>query len=288
MSLPRPNGPLPAALVASCRRARRGPTGRALSGLGAALAIAAAMGLAGCAAPPPQDIRTASDMTDADRIARLRLELASGYFSRGQLETALDEVKRALAARPDLAAGYNLRALIYASLGEHALADESFRRALQLDPRDADTLHNHGWYLCQRQRYDEAEPRFDAALALPQYRQGPRTLLAKGLCQARAGRLDEAEATMTRAYELDPGSPAAAFALGELLFRRGEYERARFYLRRVNSQPATSNAQSLWLAARIENRLGNEAGVRALGDELRERFPRSPEALRMDKRAFDD
>jgi type IV pilus assembly protein PilF len=288
MSLPRPDGPLAAAFVAPRRRARCGRTGGALAGLGAALAIAAAAGLAGCAAPPPQDIRTASDMTDADRVARLRLELASGYFSRGQLETALDEVKRALAARPDLAAGYNLRALIYASLGEHALAEESFRRALQLAPGDADTLHNHGWYLCQRQRFDEAEQRFDAALAQPQYRQAARTLLAKGLCQARAGRSDEAEATMTRAYELDPASPAAAFALGELLFRRGDLERARFYLRRVNSQPATRNAQSLWLAARIEHRLGNEAGVRALGDELRERYPRSPETLQMDKRAFDD
>ena len=264
-------------------RTRRGVTHRL-----AAVLAAAALGLAGCATEPPQDLRTASDMTDADRVARLRLELASGYFSRGQLETALDEVKQALAARPDLAAGYNLRGLIYASLGEHALADESFRRALQIDPRDADTLHNHGWVLCQRQRYDEAEARFDAALAQPQYRQGPRTLLAKGLCQARAGRLDEAEATMTRAYELDPASPAAAFALGELLYRRGQYERARFYLRRVNSQPATSNAQSLWLAARIEHRLGNEAGVRSFGDELRERFPRSPEALRLDRRAFDD
>jgi type IV pilus assembly protein PilF len=44
----------------------------------------------------------------------------------------------------------------------------------------------------------------------------------------------------------------------------------------------------LWLAARIEHRLGNDAGVRALGDELRERFPRSPEALRLEKRVFDD
>lgn len=271
------------------RRARAGGLDRVVPGL-AALVLAATLapGLTGCATPPPQDIRTASDMTDADRIARLRLELASGYFSRGQLETALDEVKQALAARPDLAAGHNLRGLIYASLGEHALADESFRRALQLAPRDGDTLHNHGWVLCQRQRYDEADARFDAALALPQYRQVPRTLLAKGLCQARAGRPVEAEATMMRAYELDPTNPATAFALGDLLFGRGEYERARFFLRRVNSQPATSNAQSLWLAARIEHRLGNEAGVRALGDELHERFPRSPEALRLDKRAFDD
>ncbi len=259
----------------------------------AALALAAAgtlaLGLPGCATAPAQpEIRTASDMTDADRRARLRLELAAGYFGRGQLETALDEIKLALAARPDMPEALNLRGLIYASMGELDLADQSFRRALQINPRDADTLHNHGWFLCQQRRYAEAEARFDAAIALPQYRQVPRTLLAKGLCQARDGRLRDAEATLTRSYEADPGNPAAAFNLGEVLYKLQEYERARFYLRRVNAQESTSNAQTLWLAARIEHRLGNAAGVADLGARLRERFPQSPEALRYDRRAFDD
>ena len=47
--------------------------------------------------------------------------------------------------------------------------------------------------------------------------------------------------------------------LSEVLYRRGDYERARFYIRRVNAIPSVSNAQTLWLAARIENKLGNRA-----------------------------
>ena len=46
-----------------------------------------------------------------------RLELAALYFARGQYETALDEIKLALVARPDLAAAFNLRGLIYAAQG---------------------------------------------------------------------------------------------------------------------------------------------------------------------------
>lgn len=260
-------------------------TGRGL----AALAIGVAM-VAGCAVPPPagQDLRTASDMTDADRRAKLRMELASGYFARGQATTALDEVKQALVARPDLPEAYNLRGLIYASLGEPKLAEESFQRALQLNPNEADSMHNYGWFLCEQRRYEAAIAQFDAAVAQPRYRDVPRSLLAKGLCQARAGDLPGAERTLSRSYEMDPTNPATAFNLGEVLFRLSEYERARFYLRRVNSQPATANAQSLWLAARVERRLGNDVGMRGLGEQLRMRFPQSPEALRFERGQFDE
>ncbi|MCB1998189.1 MAG: type IV pilus biogenesis/stability protein PilW [Burkholderiaceae bacterium] len=244
--------------------------------------------LSACTTPTAgTDLRTASDMTEADRRARLRLELASGYFSRGQPETALDEVKQAIAARPDIAEAYALRGLIYASLNKPALADESFQRALQLEPANADTLHNYGWYLCQLQRWDEAFARFDAAIAQPQYRDAARSLLAKGLCEARAGRVAAAERTLTRSYEMDPTNPGTAFNLAEVLFGLGELERARFYLRRLNEQPATSNAQTLWLAARVEHRLGNIVGARTLGDELRRRFPQSAEALRFEQGRFD-
>lgn len=267
------------------------------AGLTACLVVLSGMALAllasGCAVPqaaPAEsaDIRTASDQTDADRRASTRLELASAYFARGQVTTALDEVKLALVARPDLPEALNLRGLIYGAMGETTLADESFRRALAVAPRNADTMHNYGWFLCQQGRFDPADAQFAQALAQPQYRTSSRTLLARGVCQARAGRWVEAEATLSRSYELDPASPAVAYNLSDVLYRRGELERARFYIRRVNARRDAATAQSLWLAARIEHRLGNEFGARDLGRQLRDRFPQAPEALQFDRGRFDD
>lgn len=264
----------------------RGATARG----GAVLALAIA--LAGCSNLPDRapvtDIKTASDQTNADRAAQARLELAAGYFANGQLSTALDEVKRVLEFRPDLPEALNLRGLIYASMGQPALAEASFRRALAFAPRDGDVMHNFGWFLCQQQRYGEADVQFSAALALPQYRSFSRTLLAQGACQARAGQLHRADGTLSRAFELDPSSVVVAYNLSEVLYRLGEYERARFYIRRVNARRETANAQSLWLAMRVENRLGNVAQVRQLGDELGQRFPQSPQALLYEKRRFDE
>ena len=80
-----------------------------------------------------RDIVTASDETEVRRRARLRLELAGAYFSRGQLTTALDEVKQAIALDGNMSAAYELRGLIYSGMNEPGLAEESYKRAIQLD-----------------------------------------------------------------------------------------------------------------------------------------------------------
>jgi len=242
-------------------------------------------------APPPGETRdrvTASDQTEASRRANVRLQLASAYFADGQLTTALDEVKQALVADPKMAEAFNMRGLIYAGLGDNVLAEESFQRALQLSPRDADVMQNYGWYLCMQKRYVEAEAQFEQALAQPQNRDATRTLLAQGVCEARAGQLAQAERTLMRAYALDTSNPAIALNLSEVLFQRGEYERARFYIRRVNAQPQQSTAQTLWLAARIEYRSGNVQVAKEIGQQLVGRYPKSPEASAFQQGKFDD
>src|SRR6185295_14991144 len=224
----------------------------------------------------PDRIST-TDEGDAKKRSRARLELASAYFSRGETKTALDQVKVSLAADPNYGDAYNLQGLIYAAIGDQVQAESSFRQALQINARDADAMHNYGWYLCQLKRYPESNAMFAQALAVPQYRGATRTLLAQGVCQAYAGQLADSEATLLRAYQIDSANPFTATNLSEVLYRRGEYERARFYIRRVNSQPDVANAQTLWLAARIENKLGNAQGVSEFGAQLRNRFPDSRE-----------
>ncbi len=235
-----------------------------------------------------KDRITASDEPDAQKRARARMELASAYFGQGQMSTALDQVKLAIIADPLYGEAFNLRGLIYANLGDTVLAEESFRRALQINARDADAMHNYGYYLCRQKRYAESNALFQQALAVPQYTGVARTMLTQGVCLAYAGQLAESEAALSRAYELDPSSPFTATNLAEVLYRRGDFERARFYIRRVNALPEVSNAQTLWLAARIEHRLGNWQGTTEFGRQLTNRFPQSREASAFSRGAFDE
>lgn len=252
-----------------------------------ACVLLAACASTGNAPSADREIKTDSDQTDADRRAAIRLELAQGYFSRGQFPTALDELKLALQVKPDMREAVNLRGLIYAAMGEQALAEETFRRALAIYPNDADILHNYGWFACQQQRWQTADSLFDQALAQPTYRAPARTLLAKGVCEARQGRLLVAEKTLSRAFELDPASPAVAVNLSEVLFRNNELQRARFYVKRVNDQPEQANAQSMWLLLRIERKLGNTAAVDDLALQLRRKYPQAPETQALDAGRYD-
>jgi type IV pilus assembly protein PilF len=258
-----------------------------------------ALALLGCASGPsgntpaanePREVKTSNVVNEGDpaRRAQVRLELAGLYFGRGQLDTALNEVRLALAARPDMAEAYGLRGLILASMGETKQAEDNLQRAVQLAPTDGGALHNYGWFLCQQKRFDEANVQYAAAVALPQYRDPMRTLLAQGVCQTRAGQWADAERSLLRSYELDPGNPVTAFNLSEVLLRRGEFERARFYVRRINNVPDLVSAQSLWLAARVEHRMGNPQAVRDLGQQLRERYAQAPETLLFERGKFDD
>lgn len=252
------------------------------------VAIVLVASLAACTTQYVGDSRPPPEPADPARRAQARIELASSYFERGQNEVALEEVKLALAVSPSFAPAWSLRALIHAAVGELPQAEEAFQRAIQLDARDGTTLQNYGWYLCQQGRYPQAHAQFDAALRLPTYREPLRTLLAQGVCYAREQRFDQAEQSLTRAYEMDAGNPVVGYNLADVLYRRGEYDRARFFVRRINQNETFSNAQTLWLAARIEQRLGNRTGVAMLGNQLRTRFPQAPETLSYERGRFDD
>src|SRR5690606_33045589 len=108
-------------------------------------------------------------------------------FEAGQTTVALDELKLVLAADPSYGEAYNLRGLVYMRLDDAALAEDSFRRALALNPRDANTLHNYGWLLCQQKRYGDAAAQFALALAVPSYTETAKTLMTQGACEMRAG-----------------------------------------------------------------------------------------------------
>ncbi len=233
------------------------------------------------------DIVTESDEPDNRRRARLRLELASGYFEQGQTNVALDELKQALIADPTFVDAYNLRGLVYMRLNDLPLAEDSFKRAAALNPRDAGVAHNYGWFLCQQGRYPESMQWFGRAIANPTYVGQSKSLMTQGICQARAGQRPEAEQSLTRSYELDPGNPLTGYNLARLLYERGELVRSQFYIRRLNNSEL-ANAETLWLGVKIEQRLNNTEAVQQLAGQLKRRFGQSKEAAAFDRGAFNE
>ncbi len=246
-------------------------------------------GCAGGASPQTSsnDLVTDSDESPARKRAKIRLELAAGYYNNGQTTVALDELKQSISADPGLFEAHNLRGLIYMRLNDFPLAEESFRRALQLSPQAASVQHNYGWLLCQQGRMQDSYVQFQAAIANPNYSERSKSWMAMGVCQVKAGSRNDAIASLTRANELDPSNPVAGYNLALLLMQRGELTKAQFQVRRINNSEY-ANAETLWLGIKIEQMLGNKDAMTQLGAQLRKRFAQSKEAGSFERGAFDE
>ena len=235
----------------------------------------------------PTELLTAQDDRPERKRARVRLQLAASYFQAGKNTVALDEVKQVMQTDPSFSDAYNLAGLIYQALEQPDLAEQHFRRAIALNPRDGSPLHNLGWLQCQQRHYPQADQSFTRALAVPGYTDRAKTLMTQGICQARAGNTALAVDTLKRSYGLDRSNPVTAYNLALLLFNSSHYDDARLYIRYLNNGDL-ANAESLWLGVKIERALDNRAAMQQLGGQLRQRFGDSHEALLYQKGAFNE
>ncbi|MEO8719213.1 MAG: type IV pilus biogenesis/stability protein PilW [Burkholderiales bacterium] len=235
---------------------------------------------AGCATPvegPVGNTGTIVGEPTAPRNrARIHTELGTAYYARGNMSVALEELRTAVAADPSYATAYGVLGLVYMELRENVLAEQNFERALSYAPGDPDINHNYGWFLCQIGREDEARPYFRRALENPLYATPARTYAAAGSCALRTGDLATADENLQRALRIDPNLAVAQLQFAQLRYRQGRFDEARRILAQ-HAALAQPSAESLWLALRVEQRLGARAAEQSYAIQLRRRFPGSPE-----------
>lgn len=241
--------------------------------------VLAALVLAGCAGKPMTgagDGKSEADVESRQRASAFT-DLAAAYFSRGQYKVALDELRKAITADSRFGPAYNIYGLVYMELAEDALAEENFRRAIDLDRNDSEARNNYGWFLCMRGRYDEGLEQFSAALRNPLYPRPEVAIANAGQCAEKKGDLALAEANLQKALKLQPDNPGAMLKLAGLYFRQGRLNEAQRLLAR-HAELAPPTAESLWLGVRLERKFGDRAQEAAYGLQLRKRFPDSNEA----------
>ena len=251
-----------------------------------ALAIVLAL-LHGCAAPggttpaaPPRQPEPppikAQEVSPKDRAA-LHAELGAGYYERGRMDVAIEELTEAQNLDPNNPKIYNYFALVYTMLGENAKAEQNFQRALQLSPNDPEVRHNWGWYLCSNDRPKESIPEFEAALRDPFYKTPEIALTNAGRCSAAFGDVANADAYYRRALARSPTNAPALYGLALLAYRAGRYDEARSYTRRLAQLPQPA-PEALFLGMCVERKAGDRGAETVYAAQLRNRYPDSAEA----------
>jgi type IV pilus assembly protein PilF len=250
------------------------------------------LGLAACAGGPPPaapKIDTGaivSEVGEPRNRARTHTDLAGAYYQRGNMGVALEELRIATAADSTYAPAYSLYGLVYMELREEKLAEQSFERALNLAPNDADINHNYGVFLCQTRREPDSIKYFNTAIRNPLYATPWRSYSAAGMCTLRSGNSKEAEQYFERALRLQPDDADSLLNLGQIRYKQGKIDEARRLVSRYNKL-AEPSAESLWLALRIERKSGERVAEQSYANQLRRRFPGSAEYQSLQRGKFD-
>ena len=218
--------------------------------------------------------------------ARIHTELAGSYYQRGNLGVALAEARIAVAADSGYAPAYSLLGLVYSDLKESTQAEEAFQRSLRINPNDPDANHNYAWFLCENKREEESIRYFLMAVRYPLYATPQKSYAMAATCALRKGNDKDAYEYFERALKLDPNYYPALIGLAHLKYRRGELADARNLVGRYNKL-AEPTSESLWLAVRIERKLGDSSASSSYANQLRRRFPGSKEYQDLQKGRFD-
>ncbi|HEX5865664.1 MAG TPA: type IV pilus biogenesis/stability protein PilW [Casimicrobiaceae bacterium] len=219
--------------------------------------------------PPPQ-------LASPQVRAQLHSDLGAGYYERGQMGVALEELNMAVKIDPSHAPAYNVLGLVYATLGDDRKAEQNFAQALQLAPTDSDIHHSWGWYLCTHKRERESLTEFEIAVRNPLYRTPEVALVNAGRCSQALGDIRASENYFRRALGAQPGNPLASLGLAQIAYNERRYDQARAWMKGVM---LTTNPppEGLRLGMCVERKLGDHQAELSYVSQLRNRYPDAPE-----------
>jgi len=203
---------------------------------------------------------------------RMNLGLSQGYLEAGDVAKARQRAEMAERTDSGSAEVRAMLAMIHASAGETEKAQREFDRALKIAPNDGVILNAHASWSCEHGQAELADREFVKALADPRYRTPVQALSNAGKCALSVNRLPQAEDYLRRALVFSPEDRNLLYLLADTEFRQGKFFEAQAFIQRRDALGADAN--TLDLAARIEESAGNAMGAARYRERLRQEFPK--------------
>ncbi len=239
----------------------------------AALAVFAAS-LAGCGTTQAGAQLAGDKQTGAEKAGEANKQLGTEYLRKGNLELAKEKLERAERYNPRDPEVHSVLAVLYERLNIPKVADDHYRTAIRLAPKDPDIANNYAVYLCRNGRTDEGVKRFMESAQNPLYRTPEIAYTNAGVCLRRAMRYDDAAASFTRALQIRANNAEAVFQAADLEMERGNLVKSRDlvdkYLGTFDATP-----DLLVTAVRVTRAQGDQVGEAKYMRRLRVEFPNS-------------
>ncbi|WP_299074908.1 type IV pilus biogenesis/stability protein PilW [uncultured Paraglaciecola sp.] len=228
--------------------------------------------LSGCVSQ--NNIKTAENF-DQLEASKNRVSLGLTYLKNGSYSQAKFNLDKALEFAPRSADANFAMAYYYQSVGELEKAEKTYQFAMDLAPNNANIANSYGAFLCQNGNYEKAKKYFLKAVNTNSYISSAETYENLALCSQSQGKPEEAIQYLRSAVNHQPGRTNSLFLLTSSLVEAEYWQEAKDVLRRYE-KTSRVNPQSLLMAMKIEQGLGNSAGAKGYRDMLLRIFPSHP------------
>lgn len=219
----------------------------------------------------PQQQRT-------EDLAAIKIQLAIEYMNSGAYREAVNAIEEATRLQNNNENAWLVRAEIYQYLKVNDKAQESFERALTINPNSPEINNNYGWFLCNGgNRINESFAYFDRALADPTYPSPHVAYTNKGICSARLGQYNLGVSYIQRALATAPQFATAHKELARIALQEGKNSEADRFFRQFQSQVERLGADDLLLGWKIARANGKTQAAYEYEAQLRAAHPYSPE-----------
>ncbi|MCH8537906.1 MAG: type IV pilus biogenesis/stability protein PilW [Alkalimonas sp.] len=251
--------------------------------LSVSIVVMSAFVIAGCVSESTyvgSDRPVQQRQVDNTEAARTRMSLGLNYLQRGENAQAIFNLERARVMAPQLPEVYNALAYYYQSVGEHQQAEDAYKQALARDADNADTYNNYGAFLCQIDKYEEAERLLLTAIRRPGYMRVSESYENLAMCMLQQNNFSRAHRYLESAVIHSSNRISSLLNLSALEYAMGNHQAARQQLTRIQRLGHVSANTSLLTYLIAEKEL-NEEVMKTSRELLLQVYPDSEPAQLM-------
>ncbi len=222
---------------------------------------------------------------DPEKAAKVRAQMAGEFLRTGDLDAAKRTLDQALEQNSRDAQANMMMGVLLQQEGSKLnmeKADGYFRKAISVDPKNAQARNNYGTYLYQVGRYNDALEQLNIAGSTLGYDQRAQSLENAGQIYVKLGDKANAEKTFKQALQINRDSYVSMLELAEIFYLNQQTNAAtqmyEQFVRGVGQQ--NQGARALWVGIRTARANGDKMGTQELVNQLRALYPESPEYQR--------
>lgn len=215
---------------------------------------------------------TTAHLTKASEY-NVRLGLA--YLQEGDKQRAKEKLLKAHEQNPYSPIVKSALAYFFEDIEEWKQAENYHLQAIKFN-KDTGTVHNnYGRFLCQRNRYSEAESHFLIAAQDPNYINTASAYENAGLCMMQASNTEKAISYLYKSLQQNPQLEKASLGLAQLYFQEKEYMEAYTYWQQYKQLSIQHTPAALAFGIQLTLALEKEEEAKRYALLLQSQYPES-------------